>query len=151
MPTRLPMLIALALLAPLTAHAQAGSELGSPVQPRAFVPSGHAEPIPQAPPVSLVDPEIIELDEPREHRSPARPRALHRGEPPPRGAAGGRSDDGALRRATPTGRRDAGRARRRGNLIELFTHLSEVGNDPWLYSSRRVPTLVFDDVQFSGT
>ena len=38
-----------------------------------------------------------------------------------------------------------------GNLLELFAHLSDVGNDPWIDSSRRVPTLVFDDVQFSGT
>jgi hypothetical protein len=26
-----------------------------------------------------------------------------------------------------------------------------VGNDPYLYSSMRTPTLVFDDVQFAGT
>lgn len=38
-----------------------------------------------------------------------------------------------------------------GNIVELFAHLAEVGNDPWLYSSTRAPTLVFEDVQFSGT
>ncbi|MFK7984626.1 MAG: TldD/PmbA family protein [Sandaracinaceae bacterium] len=37
-----------------------------------------------------------------------------------------------------------------GNLLELFSHLQEVGNDPWPYGSRLVPTLVFDGVQFSG-
>lgn len=39
-----------------------------------------------------------------------------------------------------------------GNIIELFDRrrLTAVGNDPWLYSSARVPTLVFEDVQFSG-
>jgi PmbA protein len=26
-----------------------------------------------------------------------------------------------------------------------------VGNDPYLYSSMRTPTLVFDGVQFAGT
>ncbi len=38
-----------------------------------------------------------------------------------------------------------------GNLIALFSRLAEVGNDPWTYSSTVVPTLVFSDVQFSGT
>jgi PmbA protein len=28
--------------------------------------------------------------------------------------------------------------------------LVAVGNDPYLYSSLRTPTLVFDDVQFAG-
>ncbi len=28
--------------------------------------------------------------------------------------------------------------------------LAEVGNDPWPYSSLLAPTLVFDDVEFSG-
>ncbi len=37
-----------------------------------------------------------------------------------------------------------------GNLVTLFQRLTAVGNDPWPYSSHRVPTLVFDDVQFSG-
>ncbi len=37
-----------------------------------------------------------------------------------------------------------------GNLVDLFSRLVEVGNDPWPYSSLRVPTLVFDGVQFSG-
>ena len=38
-----------------------------------------------------------------------------------------------------------------GNLLTLFSNLSEVGDDPWLYSSARIPTLVFDEVQFSGS
>jgi PmbA protein len=38
-----------------------------------------------------------------------------------------------------------------GNLLELFSRLVEVGNDPWLFSSTRVPTLVFENVQFSGS
>jgi len=37
-----------------------------------------------------------------------------------------------------------------GNLVDLFAHLTEVGSDPWVYSSTRVPTLVFEGVQFSG-
>lgn len=37
-----------------------------------------------------------------------------------------------------------------GNLVELFAGLAELGNDPWPYSSRRTPTLVFEGVQFSG-
>ena len=37
-----------------------------------------------------------------------------------------------------------------GNIIELFNRLVEVGNDPWMYSSTRSPTMLFEDVQFSG-
>ncbi|MCB9764802.1 MAG: TldD/PmbA family protein [Alphaproteobacteria bacterium] len=37
-----------------------------------------------------------------------------------------------------------------GNLLELFGKLAAVGNDPWPYSSTLCPTLVFEDVQFSG-
>jgi len=37
-----------------------------------------------------------------------------------------------------------------GNLLELFGRLTAVGNDPWPYSTIRSPTLVFEDVQFSG-
>lgn len=37
-----------------------------------------------------------------------------------------------------------------GNLLELFARLAEVGSDPWRWSSTRVPTLVFEGVQFSG-
>ena len=37
-----------------------------------------------------------------------------------------------------------------GNLVDLFAHLVEVGNDPWPYSSVVAPTLVFDGVSFSG-
>jgi PmbA protein len=37
-----------------------------------------------------------------------------------------------------------------GNLLELFSNLAAVGNDPTPYSSTRTPTLVFKDVNFSG-
>ena len=37
-----------------------------------------------------------------------------------------------------------------GNLVDLFSHLVAVGNDPWVYSSIQAPTLVFEGVQFSG-
>ena len=37
-----------------------------------------------------------------------------------------------------------------GNLVDLFANLALVGNDPWPYRTIRSPTLVFDDVQFSG-
>lgn len=37
-----------------------------------------------------------------------------------------------------------------GNLLSLFQQLSAVGNDPYLYSPVRSPTLVFDAVQFAG-
>ncbi len=37
-----------------------------------------------------------------------------------------------------------------GNLKNLWGNLAEVGNDPYVFSSWRVPTLRFRDVQFSG-
>lgn len=37
-----------------------------------------------------------------------------------------------------------------GNLLEIFHQLAAVGNDPWLYGSCRSPSLLFEDVQFSG-
>jgi PmbA protein len=37
-----------------------------------------------------------------------------------------------------------------GNIVELFSNLAELGDDPWIYSSTLAPTLVFSDVQFSG-
>lgn len=37
-----------------------------------------------------------------------------------------------------------------GNLISLWSNLSEVGNDPRNFSSWRIPSLVFDGVDFSG-
>lgn len=37
-----------------------------------------------------------------------------------------------------------------GDLETLFSSLVEVGNDPWLYSTTRCPTLVFENVDFSG-
>ena len=37
-----------------------------------------------------------------------------------------------------------------GNLLDLFMNLEEVGNDPFQYSSRLVPSLLFKNVQFSG-
>lgn len=38
-----------------------------------------------------------------------------------------------------------------GNLLELMANFVEAANDPWLYASYRVPTLVFSGVQFSGS
>ncbi len=37
-----------------------------------------------------------------------------------------------------------------GNLLTMFGSLRALGNDPWKYSAMKVPTLVFDDVNFSG-
>ena len=37
-----------------------------------------------------------------------------------------------------------------GNHLEFWKSLQEVGNDPWIYSSNRSPTLRFTDVQCSG-
>jgi PmbA protein len=37
-----------------------------------------------------------------------------------------------------------------GDLETLFAGLVEVGNDPWRYSTLRTPTLVFENVDFSG-
>ncbi len=37
-----------------------------------------------------------------------------------------------------------------GNLLSLFASLSGVGSDPWRASTILAPTLVFDNVQFSG-
>jgi PmbA protein len=38
-----------------------------------------------------------------------------------------------------------------GDLFGLLERFAEAANDPWLYSSWRCPTLLFDDIQFSGT
>ncbi|MBN1350103.1 TldD/PmbA family protein [candidate division KSB1 bacterium] len=38
-----------------------------------------------------------------------------------------------------------------GNIKTLWKGLVEVGNDPYPYSSVRIPTLRFDDIQFSGS
>lgn len=38
-----------------------------------------------------------------------------------------------------------------GNLLDLLGRFSEAADDPWLYSSYRVPSLVFEGVQFSGS
>ncbi|HJN74546.1 MAG TPA: TldD/PmbA family protein [Myxococcota bacterium] len=38
-----------------------------------------------------------------------------------------------------------------GNLIDLISRFVEPASDVWKHSSYRVPTLVFDGVQFSGT
>lgn len=38
-----------------------------------------------------------------------------------------------------------------GNLIGLLERLAAVGDDPWKWSSAICPTLIFEDVQFSGT
>ena len=37
-----------------------------------------------------------------------------------------------------------------GNMITLWANLAEVGNDPRLTSSWRIPSLLFNDVDFSG-
>jgi PmbA protein len=37
-----------------------------------------------------------------------------------------------------------------GNTLQIFHQLAALGNDPWTWSSTRSPTLVFEDVQFSG-
>jgi PmbA protein len=37
-----------------------------------------------------------------------------------------------------------------GNMLSLWSNLVEAGNDPRLSSSRRIPSLVFDKVDFSG-
>lgn len=37
-----------------------------------------------------------------------------------------------------------------GDLESLFASLVEIGNDPWPYSATRCPTLVFENVDFSG-
>ena len=38
-----------------------------------------------------------------------------------------------------------------GNFLTLWSNLIETGNDPRLNSSRRIPSLLFDGVDFSGT
>jgi len=38
-----------------------------------------------------------------------------------------------------------------GNYSDLLMNLIEVGNDPWIHSSFRTPTMVFDKVSFSGS
>jgi len=38
-----------------------------------------------------------------------------------------------------------------GNLLDLFSNFEEAANDPWAWSAYRVPTLLFLDVQFSGS
>ena len=37
-----------------------------------------------------------------------------------------------------------------GNMKEFWNRLVEVGNDPYPYSSSRIPSLLFKNVQFSG-
>ena len=37
-----------------------------------------------------------------------------------------------------------------GNALDFWKNLVEVGNDAYPYSSRRVPSLMFEGVQFSG-
>lgn len=37
-----------------------------------------------------------------------------------------------------------------GNMLSLWASLAEIGNDPQLTSSWRIPSLVFEDVNFSG-
>jgi PmbA protein len=37
-----------------------------------------------------------------------------------------------------------------GNIVDLFSHLVDVGNDVWTSSPIRTPSLLFDGVQFAG-
>lgn len=37
-----------------------------------------------------------------------------------------------------------------GNILTLFKKIVAVGNDPWMYSANQIPTVVFEDVDFSG-
>ena len=37
-----------------------------------------------------------------------------------------------------------------GNLLTLWKSVVEVGNDPWLISPQRIPSILFDKVSFSG-
>jgi predicted Zn-dependent protease len=37
-----------------------------------------------------------------------------------------------------------------GNHLEFWSSLREVGNDPYPYSSRYCPTMVFEGVQITG-
>jgi PmbA protein len=37
-----------------------------------------------------------------------------------------------------------------GNHQDVWKRLSMVGNDPWKYSATRTPSLLFDEIQFSG-
>jgi PmbA protein len=38
-----------------------------------------------------------------------------------------------------------------GNHLDLWRRLSAVGDDPYRYSTLRVPTLVLEGVQLAGT
>ena len=38
-----------------------------------------------------------------------------------------------------------------GNIFDLMERYQTAANDPWIFSAWRCPTLLFDDVQFSGT
>ena len=38
-----------------------------------------------------------------------------------------------------------------GNVFELLERFVEAADDPWTFSSWRTPTLLFRDIQFSGT
>jgi PmbA protein len=38
-----------------------------------------------------------------------------------------------------------------GNLLEVLERLVEVGSDPWTWSSTRAPSMLWDDIQFSGS
>jgi PmbA protein len=37
-----------------------------------------------------------------------------------------------------------------GNALKLWKNLAAMGNDPYPYSSGRIPALMFENVQFSG-
>jgi len=37
-----------------------------------------------------------------------------------------------------------------GNGKDFWNKIAAVGNDPYPYSSRRIPTIMFEDINFSG-
>jgi len=37
-----------------------------------------------------------------------------------------------------------------GNAKDFWDKLSEIGNDPYIYSSQKCPTMAFEEVNFSG-
>ena len=58
---------------------------------------------------------------------------------------------GLPRSAAARSREPVGEMNISGNHLELWKRLTAVGNDPYLYSAMRTPTLVFEGVQFAGT
>ena len=38
-----------------------------------------------------------------------------------------------------------------GNILDLMMRFQQAANDPWLLGAWRCPSMLFDDVQFSGS